>query len=76
MTVSTIDIELAGVERVAVRDGLNGTVADVCVPGRKEVPDPRYRQRRTENAPDRSHDRELVPPRGKDLRQTAATPER
>ena len=74
MTIPTIDIELAGVEFVAVRDGLNGTVADVCIPGGKKVPDSRNCEHRDEHTADRGHDRELVPTRGKNLRQTATTP--
>ena len=65
VTVSAIETKLADVEPVAVRDGLNGTVAHVCVPRGKVVPDARDRERRTEAARDGGHDRELVPPGGK-----------
>ena len=69
MTVSAIETELADVELMAVRDGLNGTVAHVRVPRGKEVPNARDRERRTEAARDGGDDRELVPPLGKDLGQ-------
>ena len=67
VTVAAIETKLADVELVAVRDGLNGTVAHVRVPRGKVVPDARDREHRTEAARDGGHDRELVPPRGKDL---------
>jgi hypothetical protein len=60
VTVAAIETELADVELMAVRDGLNGTVAHVCVPRGKEVPDARDCERRTEAARDGGHDRELV----------------
>ena len=69
VTVPAIETKLADVELVAVRDGLNGTVAHVCVPRREAVPDARDREQRTEAAGDGGHDRELVPPRGKYLGQ-------
>ena len=69
VTVPAIETELADVELVAVRDGLNGTVAHVRVPRGKVVPDARDRKQRNEAARDGGHDRELVPPRGKDLGQ-------
>ena len=69
MTVAAIETELADVEPVAVRDGLNGTVAHVCVPRGKEVPDARDREHRTKAARDGGRDRKLVPPGGKDLGQ-------
>jgi hypothetical protein len=43
VTVSAIETKLADVELVTVRDGLHGTVAHVCVPRRKVVPDARDR---------------------------------
>ena len=69
MTVAAIETKLADVELVAVRDGLNGTVAHVRVPRGKEVPDARDRERRTDAARDGGHDRELVPPGREDLGQ-------
>ena len=69
VTVSAIETKLADVELVAVRDGLNGTVAHVCVPRGKVVPDARDREHRTEAARDGGHDRELVPPGREDLGQ-------
>jgi hypothetical protein len=60
VTVSAIETKLADVELMTVRDGLNGTVAHVCVPRGKEVPDAADRERRTEAARDGGHDRELV----------------
>ena len=62
VAVPAVDPELAGVELVAVGDGLHGPVADVRVPGGEEVPDARDREHRTEAARDGGHDRELVPP--------------
>ena len=50
VTVSAIETELADVEPVAVRDGLDGTVAHVRVPRGKEVPDARDREHRNETA--------------------------
>jgi len=69
VTVAAIETEFADVELVAVRDGLNGTVAHVCVPRGKVVPDARDRECRTEDARQGGHDREFVPPGGKDLGQ-------
>src|SRR5215217_2509063 len=69
VTVPAVETELADVEPVAVRDGLYGTVAHVRVPGGEVVPDARDGEDRTDGARDGGHDRELVPPRGKDLRQ-------
>jgi hypothetical protein len=69
VTVSAIETKLADVELVAVRDGLNRSIAHVRVPRRKVVPDARDRERRTEAARDGGHDRELVPPGGKYLGQ-------
>jgi hypothetical protein len=69
VTVTTIKTELADVELVAVRDGLNGTVAHVCVPWGKVVPDAPDDEYRTEAARDGGDDRELVPPGGKNLGQ-------
>ena len=51
VTVSAIETKLADVELVAVRDGLNGTVAHVCVPRGKEVPDARDREHRSRGCP-------------------------
>ena len=69
VTVAAIETKLADVELVAVRDGLNGTVAHVCVPRGKTVPDARDDEHRTDGARNRGHDREFVPPRGEDLGQ-------
>ena len=69
VTVSAIETKLADVEPVAVRNRLNGTVAHVCVPRGKVVPDARDRERRTEDAREGGPDRELVPPGGEDLGQ-------
>ena len=76
VTVTAIETELADVELVAVRDGLNGTVAHVCVPRGKEVPDARDRERRSDAASDGDRERELVPPRGENLAPMARTPGR
>ena len=70
VTVSAVETKLADMEFVAVRDRLNGTVAHVCVPRGKEVPDARDRESRTETAHDGGHDRESVKPRGKNLGQS------
>ena len=67
MTVPTIETQLADVKFVAIWNRLNGTIANVRVPRRKVVPDARYCERRTEDAHDGRHDRELVQPRGEDL---------
>jgi hypothetical protein len=72
VTVSAVETKLADVELVAVRNGLNGTVAHVRVLRGKEVPDTRGREYRTEAAHEGSHDRELVPPGGEDLGQWLA----
>ena len=69
VTVAAIETELADVELVAVRDGLCGTVADVCVPRGKKVPDARDRENRNDAAHDRDRERDLVPPGREDLRQ-------
>src|SRR5688572_8808777 len=69
VTVPAIETKLADVELMAVRDRLNGTVADVGVPRRKVVPDARGGECRTENDHDSRHDRKFVPPRGKNLGQ-------
>jgi hypothetical protein len=69
VTVPAIEAKLADVELVTVRDGLNGTVAHVCVPRGKVVPDARDREGRAEAARDGGHDREFVPPWGEDLGQ-------
>ena len=69
VTVAAIETKVADVELVAVRNGLNGTIADVCVPRGIEVPDARDHEDRTEAAREGGDDRELVPPRGKDLAQ-------
>jgi hypothetical protein len=69
VTVSAIETKFADVKPVAVRDGLYGTVAYVCVPRGKVVPDARGCERRTESDHDGGHDRELVPPGGENLGQ-------
>ena len=69
VTVSAIETQLTDVEFVAVRDGLNGTVAHVCVPRRKVVPDASDRERRNKNACDGRRDREFVPPGRENLCQ-------
>jgi hypothetical protein len=69
VTVAAIEAELADVELVAVRDGLNRPIAHICVPRGKVVPDARDHEDRAEAASNGSHDRELIPPRGKDLGQ-------
>src|SRR6187549_3597953 len=69
VTVSAIETEFADVELMAVGNGLNRTVAHVGVPRREVVPDARDREYRTDAARDGGHDRELVPPRGKNLGQ-------
>jgi hypothetical protein len=69
VTVTAIETELADVELVAVRDGLNGTVAHVCVPRGEVVPDARYRKRWNEKTRDGGDERELVPRGGKNLAQ-------
>src|SRR5688572_15062009 len=69
VTVAAVETKLADVELVTVRDGLNGAVAHVRVLRGKEVPDARDRESRTETAHDGRHDRESVPPRGKNLGQ-------
>ena len=51
VTVSAIETKLADVELVAVRDGLNGTVAHVCVPRGKVVPDARDREQSDRGCP-------------------------
>ena len=51
VTVPAIESKFADVELVAIRDGLNGTVADVGVPRGKEVPDAANRERRTRGCP-------------------------
>ena len=51
VTVSAIETKLADVELVAVRDGLNGTVAHVRVPRGKVVPDARDREQSDRGCP-------------------------
>jgi hypothetical protein len=67
VTVSTIETELADVKLVAVRDGLNGAVAYVCVPRRKPVPDAGDHETRKEDAGKGGREREFVPPWREDL---------
>ena len=69
VAVSAIETKLADVELVAVGYGLNGTVAHVGVPRGKGVPDARDRERRTDAACNGGQNRELVPPRRKNLSQ-------
>jgi hypothetical protein len=69
VTVAAIETKLADVELMAVRDGLNGTVAHICVSRGTVVPDARDRKRRNEDARDGGYDRELVPPGREDLAQ-------
>jgi hypothetical protein len=69
VTVSAIETKLSDVELVAVRDGLNRTVAHVRVPRRKIVPDARDRKQRTEATREGGYDRELVPPGRENLAQ-------
>jgi hypothetical protein len=57
------------VELVAVGDGLSGLVSHVRVPRREEVPNPRDRERRHDDARDGGDERDLIPPRGEDLGQ-------
>jgi hypothetical protein len=69
VTVPAIETELADMELVAVRDGLNGPVADVRVPWRKEVPDARDSSRGSESTGQGGDEWELIPPRGEYLGQ-------
>ena len=69
MTVTAIETELANVKAMAIFDRLIGSVAYVCVPRGKEVPDNRDGERRHNGAREGGHDRELIPPRGEDLGQ-------
>jgi hypothetical protein len=69
VTVAAIETELADVELVAVRYRLNGTVAHVCVPRRKVVPDAGDHEHRAESARDGRQDREFVPPGWENLGQ-------
>src|SRR5688572_30618295 len=69
VTIPAVEAELTNVEAVAVLDRLVGTVAHVCVPRGKVVPDARDRERRNDDAHEGGHDRELIPPRGEDLGQ-------
>jgi hypothetical protein len=69
VAVAAVEAELADVELVAVRNGLDRTVADVGVPRREVVPDARRRDHGAEAAREGGHDRKLVPPGGEYLRQ-------
>jgi hypothetical protein len=57
VTVPAIETEVADMELVAVRNGLNGTIAHVRVPGREKVPDAGDRKRRSETARDSGDER-------------------
>src|SRR5262245_22308629 len=69
VTVSAIETKLADVEFVAVRDGLNRTIAHVRIPRRKVIPDARDCERRTEAAHHGGHERKLIPRGREDLCQ-------
>jgi hypothetical protein len=69
VTVPAIETEFADVERVAVGNGLGGTVAHVRVPRGKKVPDARDREDRTEAACECGDERELIPRGREDLGQ-------
>jgi hypothetical protein len=69
VAVTAIEAKLADMEPVAVGDGLNRAVADVCVPRRKVIPDASGRERRTEDDRHGGDERELIPRRGKYLTQ-------
>jgi hypothetical protein len=69
VAVPAVETKLADVELVTVRDGLNGTVPHVGVPRGKVVPNASNREDWTEDAGDGRDDREVVPPRGKNLAQ-------
>src|ERR1051325_808730 len=75
VTVAAIETELADVESVAIRDGLNGTVSDVGVPRRKVVPDASSRERRTEDHRNGGDERELIPRAGEYLTQWLGPPD-
>jgi hypothetical protein len=62
VTVPAVETELAHVELVAVRDGLDRAVAHVRIPRRKEVPDARDRECRAEGAGYRADEWKLIPP--------------
>src|SRR5262245_46387951 len=74
VAVPAVEPKLADVEPMTVRDGLSGAIADVCVPRRKVVPDACDGDRRTEGTHDSGHERELVPPPGKNLAQWLGLP--
>ena len=69
VAVAAVETKLSHVELVAVRDGLSGTIAHIRVPRGKEIPHARDREYRNDGASDGGDDRELIPPRGKDLGQ-------
>jgi hypothetical protein len=69
VAIAAVEAELADVEFVAIWNGLNGTIANVRVPRREEVPDARDGENRGQAACDGAEEREFVPPRGKNLGQ-------
>jgi hypothetical protein len=69
VTIAAVDSQIPDVELVAVRDRLDGGIADVGEFRRAVIPDPRDGHRGQDQAGDRDEQRELVQPAWEELRQ-------
>jgi hypothetical protein len=69
MAIAAVDAEITGVQFVAVWNRLYRTVADIGILGREIVPHAPYEYDSQNNSPDTDHERKLVGPPGKNLRQ-------